>query len=135
MPSPLVESMLERTGLPRITAETYNAFLADNEQVVLFFCENPERYPESNDVAMVLPEILKEYPDLKGAIIDRSFERELQKQFDFTRWPALAFFVNGDYRGNMTGIQNWDDYTTQIPDLLSDSPTSIPLINLQETSA
>lgn len=135
MPSPLVESMLERTGLPRITAETYNAFLADNEQVVLFFCENPERYPESNDVAMVLPEILKGHPDLKGAIIDRSFERELQKQFDFTRWPALAFFVNGDYRGNMTGIQNWDDYTTQIPDLLSDSPTSIPLINLQETSA
>ena len=63
------------------------------------------------------------------------FERDLQKQFDFTRWPALAFFVNGDYRGNMTGIQNWDDYTSRIPELLSDTPTIIPLINLQETRA
>lgn len=135
MPSLLVENMLQRTGLPRITADTYTTFLAAHPQVVLFFCENPERYPESNDVAMVLPEILKEFPQLQGAIIDSSFERELQKQFDFTRWPALAFFVNGDYRGNMTGIQNWDDYTGRIPELLSDTPTTIPLINLQETRA
>ena len=66
MPSLLVENMLQRTGLPRITADTYNAFLAAHPQVVLFFCESPERYPESNDVAMVLPEILKEFQKLQG---------------------------------------------------------------------
>jgi len=130
MPSAIIENMLKNNDLPFVTADNYSDFINSADAVVLFFCENPDRYPESNDVAMVLPEIIKEFPGMRGGIVERTFERELQSQFDFTRWPALAFFSKGQYRGNMTGIQNWDDYTQQIPAFINDSTTAIPAINL-----
>lgn len=131
MPSPIVENMLERTGLPTVTADTVTEFLNSGPSAVLFFCEDPKRYPESNDVAMALPEILKEYQGMVGGLVEQSFEHELQKQFDFTVWPALAFFKSGHYLGAITGIQNWDDYLNQINALLEKhNATSIPAVNL-----
>jgi hydrogenase-1 operon protein HyaE len=130
MPSPIIENMLKNNDLPFVTADNYADFITSAGSVVLFFCENPDRYPESNDVAMVLPEIIKEFPGMQGGIVDQAFERELQSQFDFTRWPALAFFADGQYRGNMTGIQNWDDYLEQIPTFLKNNTSAIPAINL-----
>lgn len=131
MPSPIVENMLARTGLSAINEANLASFLAGAPSAVLFFCEDPKRYPESNDVAMVLPEILKEYSGMAGAIVERDYEHDLQKQFDFTVWPALAFFKSGQYLGAITGIQNWEDYLNQINALLdTDLSATIPALNL-----
>lgn len=130
MPSPIIQNMLNTHGYTQITEENYLEFINAHTQVVLFFAEDPKRYPESDDVAMVLPEILKEYSDMQGAIVSQEFEHALQKRFDFTRWPALAFFSQGQYRGAITGIQNWEDYLQQIPALLSDNNIAIPALNV-----
>lgn len=131
MPSPIVESMLERTGLPVVGLSDLKDFLASAENTVLFFCADPKKYPESNDVAMVLPEFIKEFDNLAGAIVSQSDELAMQKQFDFTAWPALAFFKEGQYLGAITGIQNWDDYQEKIAALLQkDLSSTIAAVNI-----
>ncbi len=136
MSSPLIERMLQKHNLTSVHADNCESFLQAHGKAVLFFAEDPARYPESNDVAMVLPELLKHFSGLSGAIVDSSFEHQLQGYFDFTRWPALAFFVSGEYRGAITGIHNWEDYLREIPALLqARDHNAIPVINLQESSS
>lgn len=131
MSSPIIDNMVEKNAVPYIKADNYQSFINNNEFAVLFFAGDPKRYPETNDVAMVLPEIVKEFKSMACAIVDESFEQELQNQFDFTRWPALAFFTNGQYQGAITGIQNWEDYLQQIPKIIQpDSNNTIRAINL-----
>ena len=131
MPSAIVENMLDRTGIPRLTAANQASFLAAHPRAVLFFCGDPVKYPESNDVAMVLPEIVKEFEGLAAAIVDTEIEREMQSGFDFTVWPALAFFRDGNYTGAITGIQNWEDYLERVPALLAaGNPDSIAAVNI-----
>ncbi|TGD74328.1 hydrogenase [Mangrovimicrobium sediminis] len=131
MPSPIVENMLERHGYPRLDEAALAPFLAAHPRAVLFFCAEPQKYPESNDVAMVLPELVKEFDGLAAAIVAADFEQALQARFDFTVWPALAFFNEGNYCGAITGIQNWEDYLQRIPALLDAADGGmIPAVNV-----
>ena len=131
MPSPIVENMIARTGIPVVDADSVTDFIKQSPRAVLFFCADPKRYPESNDVAMVLPELIREFDNLSGALVAQSCEVELQKQFDFTAWPALAFFKEGQYLGAITGIQNWDDYLEKINALFAkDLSATIAAVNL-----
>jgi hydrogenase-1 operon protein HyaE len=131
MSSTIVDNMLARTGIPRVNADNLAPFLAGHRTAVLFFCGDPVKYPESNDVAMVLPELIKEFDGLSGAIVAPEFDRQLQASFDFTVWPALAFFRDGRYTGAITGIQNWEDYLERVPTLLAAAdPDTIAAVNI-----
>lgn len=123
--STLIDHMLKKNSIPVLDENSVDDFLKSHSRVVLFFSENPQRYPESNDVAMALPELLKHFQELRGAIIHPGFEHTLQKQYDFTVWPALAFFRQGEYLGAITGIQNWEDYIMTIPKLFMSDPSLI----------
>ncbi|BFM07884.1 hypothetical protein GCM10025791_46750 [Halioxenophilus aromaticivorans] len=131
MPSPIVENMIARTAIPVVDADTVTDFIKQSPRAVLFFCADPKKYPESNDVAMALPEIIKEYDGLAGALVAQSCEIALQKEFNFTAWPALAFFKEGQYLGAITGIQNWDDYLEKINQMFAkDLSATIATVNL-----
>lgn len=123
--SQLIHNMIQKHNIPVLDKTCVDEFLSSHSKAVLFFSENPQRYPESNDVAMVLPELLKHFEELSGAIISPHDEHHLQKQFDFTAWPALAFFRDGKYLGAITGIQNWEDYILTIPKLFMSDPSMI----------
>ena len=132
MRSALIANMLQKSQMPVVTASTCGEFIRNHSMAVLFFSEDPQRYPESNDVAMVLPEILKQFSGMAGALVDEGDEHRIQRQFDFTVWPALAFFKQGYYLGSITGIQNWEDYLYRIERLFSESTVAIPVINIEE---
>lgn len=127
MSSELIRSMIERHGYPVLNPENFDDFVHNHEECVLFFTENPERFPESNDVAMILPELIKEYAGrFQAAVIDRAFERELQARYGFSEWPALVFLRRGGYLGSICRVQDWIDYLAQINQLLSSEPRKTP---------
>jgi len=127
MPSPLIRSMVEQYAYPVLDEDSAEAFLADNHEVVLFFAENPTQYPESNDVAMILPELVKAFSGrLQAALIAKSAERALQARYGFGTWPALVFLRDGEYLGVITQVQNWDDYLREIQRLLDSEPVRPP---------
>lgn len=126
MRSPLLQALIDKHHYPVLTEETHDAFLAEHEQVVLFFTENPQHFPESNDVAVVLPELAAQFADLTPALIDAAAERSLYKRYAFKTWPALVFLRRGEYLGVITGMQDWAVFQQEFARLLAAAPTQPP---------
>ncbi|ASF48020.1 thioredoxin domain-containing protein [Methylovulum psychrotolerans] len=126
MSSPLLAQLTTRYGYPVLDADNYDFFVYSHKTVVLFFSNDPSQFPESNDVAVILPELLKAVGgQLQAALIAKPIERELQARFRFTGWPSLVFLRNGDYLGVITGIRDWQEFMQETAKILS-SPPSIP---------
>lgn len=136
MPSPLIEQMIETHGYPVVEEDTLESFLAEHEECVLFFTENPERFPESNDVAMILPELVKEYGyRFAAAVVGHKSQRQLQSRYGFSEWPSLVFLRNGQYLGTISRVQNWTDYIVQINAILQSQPQDAPGFGIPVVSA
>jgi hydrogenase-1 operon protein HyaE len=133
MTSPLLDQLQTRHSYPLLDANSYDHFVYGNENVVLFFCNDPVQFLESNDVAVILPELVKAFNSrLQAAIIGKSIERELQARFRFTGWPSLVFLRNGEYLGVITGIRNWQEYKQETAAILAAAPSQPPGFDLDK---
>lgn len=120
---PLVTRLVDEFGLPEVDASSVDDFLAATGNAVLLFTEDPKKFPESADVAVVLPELMAAHPGaFRAAVVARTAERALQGRFGFARWPALVFLRDGEPVGTITGMRDWDDFQARVAALL-DSPT------------
>ncbi|WP_150048888.1 MULTISPECIES: thioredoxin domain-containing protein [Methylomonas] len=125
--SALLEQLQTRHGLPLLDADNFDLFVYGHADVVLFFANDPGIFPESHDVAIVLPELLKAYAGrLHGALIARTVERELQARYRFTGWPTLIFLRRGEYLGAITGIKDWQEYGREFSRILASQPSAPP---------
>jgi hydrogenase-1 operon protein HyaE len=133
MTSPLLEQLQSRHSYPLLDADSYDYFVYGNETAVLFFCNDPVLFPESHDVAVILPELVKAFSGrLQAAVIGKSIERELQARFRFTGWPSLVFLRNGEYLGGITGIHNWQEYKQEIVRILASETSQPPGFDLDK---
>lgn len=129
--STAIEQLQNRHGYPLLDADNYDFFVHGHETVVLFFCNDAIQFPESNDVAVILPELVQALDGrLQAAIIGKSIERELQARFHFTGWPTLVFLRNGEYLGAVTGIRGWQEYRQEIAGILAAEPSQPPGFDL-----
>lgn len=125
--SPLIQNMIEQYDYPVLTEETLGDFLDTNEGVVLFFTENAQKFPESDDVAMILPELVGAFKGrFIAAVIAIPDQRKLQKSYGFREWPTLVFLRNGEYLGVISRVQDWNDYLEKISKILASEPTRAP---------
>jgi len=130
---PLIERLLNEFSYPLIDENNLTEFAAQNEYSVLFFTDDPVRNKETPDVAVVLPELVAKFPQLKAAVVSRDAEKKLQQKFGFAVWPALVFLKGEDYLGNIIRIQNWDDYCRMIPEVLARKPLA-SILNAEEAN-
>jgi hydrogenase-1 operon protein HyaE len=125
--SPLVQQMIERHGYPVLTAATLKDFLDAHAEVVVFFTENADKFPETNDVAMILPELVKAFGGcFTAAVIDLADQRKLQMQYGFREWPTLVFLRKGEYLGAISRVQDWNVYLAEINRILACAPSRPP---------
>jgi hydrogenase-1 operon protein HyaE len=133
MYTPLIEEMIEKHGYPVLTEESLESFQKEHKDVVLFFTENANNYPESNDVAVILPEILKKFEGkLTAAVISRESERPLQRKYRFKGDPALVFLRNGEYVGAITKVRDWLEYIDEFKAMLAKEPSAPPAFDLDK---
>ena len=129
--SKLVQNMIDQHGYPVLNEESLDDFLERNEEVVLFFTEAMKPLTETDDVGMILPELVKEFGGrFVPAVIEKFTHRNLQLKYGFTSWPTLVFLRNGGYLGAISGVQDWHVYLTEINNILSSEPTTPPQYKL-----
>ena len=129
----LLKQLQTRHGISLLDADSYDHFVYSHDTVLLFFCNDPSMFPESHDVAVVLPELLKIFSQqLQGAVIASSIERELQARFRFTGWPSLIFLRRGEYLGVITGIRDWQEYLQETARILASAPSQPPGFDLDK---
>lgn len=125
--SPLMDNIIARENLPVVSADTLDDFAAANGDVVLFVGGDWQRHVEVNDVAVILPEILKaSNGHLKAAVLDRESERKIQTRYRFNRFPSLIFLRDGGYLGVIQKVLDWADYVTEINEILTREPSPPP---------
>lgn len=135
MSSALIERLQREFAYPTVDANSLNEFLQAHACTVLFFTEEPSRFPEANDVAVVLPELVKAFSaQFTPALVARSDEKKLQSLYGFQSWPALVFLRGQNYLGAITGIQDWGVYLDEIKKILAAEPSRPPAIGIPVVS-
>jgi hydrogenase-1 operon protein HyaE len=125
--SPLVQNMIEQYGYPVLTDAALGDFLSSREDVVLFFTGNAAKFPETNDVAMILPELVSAFAGrFAAAVPDLADQRKLQMRYGFREWPTLVFLRKGMYLGAVSRVQDWNAYLEEISRILASEPSSPP---------
>lgn len=125
--SPLMQQIVDREDLPVLSAETLDNFARNVGNMVLMVGGDWRRHVEVNDLAVILPEILKAAGGtLTGAVLDRASERAVQTRFRFNRFPVLIFLRKGAYLGRIQTVLDWADYITEINAVLARTPHDPP---------
>ena len=136
MPSALIRDLIDNKGVPVVDEASLDDFIRHHASVLLFFTENPAQFPESNDVAVVLPLLMQTFGDrFRVAVVARGCERRLHARFPFDGWPALVYLRDGRYVGAISRMQDWDVYLREIERLLDAAPADIKGIGIPVVSA
>ncbi len=129
--SPLLEGIIARRGYRVVTPEELDEVAQRTPLVLLFLCGDHARLAESNDVAVVLPELEAALDGYATVLVcAREHERAIQRRYRFTAFPALVFLRSGGYLGAIEGIRDWSDYLVEIPEILEREPADPPAFKL-----
>jgi hydrogenase-1 operon protein HyaE len=128
---PLVEQMFSRHACTRVDADDVEAFLARSGHTLLVFTEDPMRFKETLDLAVIVPQLQRAFPGrfVVGVLLPEA-ARQVQRRYGFNRWPALVMLKDGQYVGVIDGLRNWDEYLEEMQALLSAAPSRPPTVGI-----
>jgi len=132
---PLLQQLVTRHGFTPLDADTVDAFAADGH-VLLVFTEDPLRYKETLDLAVIAPEVARAFAGrVRIGVFLPAVSRKAAARYGFARWPALVVLKDGAYVGAIDGLRNWDEYLTEMQQLLAAAPRRAPSVGIAVKSA
>lgn len=133
-PLPLLEQ-LARQGYRQIGAEDLDAVAAASEHLLLMLNEDPVKYPEVIDNAVIVPEVLREFPagTFDVAFADLPQSRLIARRYGIVRFPALLFLRRGDYLGVIVGLMDWPDIVRAFDERLHGEVRRPPSVGIAVT--
>nr|WP_294527050.1 hypothetical protein [uncultured Rhodopila sp.] len=122
--SSLIDTLSSRHGIPTVDEHSIYAFLApaagEPAHTLLFFTGDPAQRSESNDVAVVLPELLAAFRGrLRAAVVARSAEDALKTRFHVQVVPSLVVTRGPAPLGVLPRIRDWSEYVATLQTLLA----------------
>ena len=132
---PLVMRLARDFGAAWVTETDVTDWLAAGGDRVVLLAGDPVRFPEGQDVAAVLPELMKAFPRrFAVAVVPRDNEDAVARRYGSQRWPTLLFFRDGQYVTAIAGMQDWDVYLHGVVAALSLPPSRPPTIGIPVVS-
>lgn len=132
---PLVMRLARDFGADWVTEATVADWTAGGGDRVVLLAGDPVRFPEGQDVAAVLPELMKAFPHrFKLAVVPRDNEDAVARRYGSQRWPTLLFLRNGQYVTAIAGMQDWDVYLRGVAAALALPPSRPPTIGIPVVS-
>lgn len=135
-PTPLLDRLVRDFGATWVTPESHDAFVQGPGDRVLFFSGDPVRFPEGQDVAVVLPELQRAYPGrFVVGVVPVSCEDQIARRYGSQRWPSLVFLRDGQYVDVLAGMHDWTDYVALVGESLAKAPSRAPTVGIPVVSA
>lgn len=133
---PLLDQLVSRHGFTALDVDSIDAFVDAPGHAMLVFTEDPVRYKETLDLAVIAPEVARAFPGaFRVGVLFPLAARSLAPRYGFKRWPALVMLLDGAYVGAIDGLRNWDEYLDEAQRLLNAQPTRPPSIGIAVRSA
>lgn len=112
---PLVQRLVSDCGASWVDENTIDAWAALGGNRVVLFAGDAVRFPEGQDVAVVLPELRRACSaDFQIAVVPRQKEEALARRYGSNRWPTLLFLRDGKYVTTLSGMHDWDIYVKEV---------------------
>jgi hydrogenase-1 operon protein HyaE len=128
---PLVAALPERHGIPRVDAAGLPDLVAAHPATVLFFAGNTMQHPESLDLAVILPELMKTLAErCVAALVDRTDEQAIAARYGVKVWPSLVFLAPAGYLGRIERLRDWSVYRDESARLLAAVPGRLPALSI-----
>lgn len=127
-PTTALERLAHQHAATWVTPATLDDWAASAPHAVLLLAGDPLLRPEGQDVAAVLPELIRAagIPCAIG-IAHRSDEEPLAARLGAQRWPALVCFANGRYAAALSGMHDWLPFVQQFSAALAAPPSRPPI--------
>lgn len=125
--SPAIDR-LERLGHQRLTAETVLSFLAEGARLVLL-TGNPQRVRESNDAAVIFPDLVRAVSEATGCTLLAGFltpDQEtdvVRAELGVLSYPCVVAYRDGSFAGVVPGMKAWSDFVSQVSSFFA-APTA-----------
>jgi hydrogenase-1 operon protein HyaE len=124
---PLVTRLVEAFGASRLGEDTLEPFMSQPGEAALFFTEDPVRFREVPDVAVILPELRRAATrPFRIGVLPPPLANANAAKFGVRRWPALVFTRDGEWLGNVEGLRDWADYLEAANALLEGPARPLP---------
>lgn len=124
-PHPLIAELFSRHGFAEVTADNFEAFTQAPGHTLLLFTEDPVRYRETLDLAVITPELARALPGrFRVGVLLPGPARAFHSRYNFRRWPAYVILRDGRYVGAIEGMHGWEDFLARLSDLLAAPPAS-----------
>lgn len=139
--SALVARLADEHGATWVDDSSLKAWAAQGGDRVVLFAGDAVRFPEGQDVAVVLPELRRcASRRFEIAVVPRALEEALAKRYGCNRWPSLLFLRDGQYVTTLSGMHDWVDYLKAVESALAmptgRAPTiGIPVVNADATAS
>ncbi|MBI3345708.1 MAG: hydrogenase [Burkholderiales bacterium] len=134
--SPLVSRLAESFGASWVDIDTIDAWAALGGDRVVLFAGDAVRFPEGQDVAVVLPELQRSLGGrFEIGVVQRHLEDALARRYGSQRWPTLLFLRDGQYVTTLSGMHDWDDFLRKAEEALAAPVTRPPGIGIPLVSA
>lgn len=131
MTHPLIARLFTRHGCIDVDSSNFDAFTGRPGRTLLLFLEDPARYKETLDLAVIVPEIARAFaPRLAVGVLLPDAARAFAPRYGFRRWPAFVILADGRYVGAVDGLRSWDEYLTEVVSLMERAPTRAPTIGI-----
>jgi len=128
---PLVAQLFGRHGFTRVDGANFDAFASRPGHALLLFLEDPGRFKEMLDIAVIVPELMRAFPGrfAVGVLLPEA-ARRFQARYGFNHWQALVMLNDGRYVGVIEGLRDWEPYVEQLTALLAAAPTRPPTVGI-----
>jgi hydrogenase-1 operon protein HyaE len=134
---PLFARMVAETGATVLhEAAAFDDWSARPGAAMVVFAEDPERFKETLDLAVIVPELhAASRGAFRVALLPPAASRLLAPRFGFARWPAFVMLRDGQYLGAVDGIRDWDVYVAELQRLLAAAPSRPPSVGIAVRAA
>ncbi len=119
--SPLIERLTGTFGYPRLESiEAFDAFVGGPGVHLVFVPGDPARNLETDDVAVILPEIVAAFEGrFDVAVATDAIERLVRERAESFQTPNLIFWREGRLLGDIPKVRDWDDYMARVQAILA----------------
>jgi hydrogenase-1 operon protein HyaE len=132
---PLVMRLARDFGADWVDETSVTEWTARDGNRLVLLAGDAVRFPEGQDVAAVLPELMKVFPGrFEVAVVPRDSEDAVARRYGSQRWPSLLFFRSGQYVTAIAGMQDWDVYLQGVEAALRMPPSRPPTIGIPVVS-
>lgn len=124
----LIERLATQSGIPTVAAADVDAAAAGDAPVAVLFTAS--KSPESWDVCIVLPEVLKGVPGMRAIALTPAESAKLASKYGVDKYPSVVVLRGGRYTGVVEGMQDWEPFCAALTQLAVAEPKRPPSLRI-----